>query len=373
MIIKSGWISLVFFFNTVSLTLGQAEHIVLPYYVDIKKDIRNVKSVTLSSIGKELSYIPLETSPECLIESIKKVILSETYIFISEFTRLLQFDREGRFVRQIGSAGRGPEEFVSVNDFCIDILKKEIYIISNTRLIIYSFNGTFISSIKLSFHPSQIICKDQNSLMFYLQNFPGKINPSWTITNRRGVIIKSIKNSLKRSAKPGMIIINSPLYLFNNSAHFMEFGIDTLYYFKGEIKEPYAVFSYGNLKMDFDQVINQSMIKSNINDLTGKLWIGSIIETNDYFFLTFFLGITNAAIHGVYNKKTQEVTFLKEDAFCNDLDGGVKFWPRQIVNDNNLLGYADAFSLMKKVIPTDLRRKLTESSNPVLIVLKIQN
>ena len=67
--------------------------------------------------------------------------------------------------------------------------------------------------------------------MFYSINisFPSNdIAYSWYILDTSGIILSGIRNSLKRNSK--FVTRASPLYLFNETAHFMEFGIDTLYY-----------------------------------------------------------------------------------------------------------------------------------------------
>lgn len=350
---------------------GQSDSGDIPYKIEIEKNFKNIKEIKLSAIGNVLSYIPLETKPECMIGEIHKIEFSDSFIFISDFVRILQFSKTGKFIKQIGSAGRGPEEYAYVKDFCIDEKGKRIYIISVNRpkIWVFGFDGNFIETLNLSFRPSKIIPKDKESLMYYLNNFTGRINPSWVVTNRQGIILMSIKNRLVRTSQPGFNIVSTPLYLFENSPHFIEFGIDTLYYFKDNQKKPYAIFCLDKLKMDIDPLLTSSMVK-NHKFLTDKIWIGSINENERYLFIKFFKGMTNGFICAIYDKKTGTVSFLKDNVFKNDMGGGAGFWPMQIVNDKILIAYADAFDLLKGIIPGDLRKKLTETSNPVLMVLK---
>jgi hypothetical protein len=72
----------------------------------------------------------------------------------------------------------------------------------------------------------------------------------------------------------------------------------------------------------------------------------------------------------VFNKKTNEITFPKDNSFVNDINGGVPFWPEEITNENILIDYIDAFDLLKHPLPISLRGKITESSNPILLILK---
>jgi len=384
---KAKFINLVRFFlifylrfTSTSVVNAQTNHTDLPYNIDIKNNIRNVKAVNLSSIGKELSYVSLETTPECMIQQISKILFSDSYIFVSDNQkRLLQFDKNGKFIRQIGSQGRGPREYYLVFDFCLDEKKEQIYLISAPQtLLIFGFDGNFKYSYKLSFRPVQIIPKDQNTLMYHCANVPGKNDPSWIITDRHGITTTSIKNNLKRINQPGLIVLNTPLYSFNNTVHFMEFGIDTLYYFKDTLKKPYGIFFLDDLKMDADPLVTESMLKD--KKLLNKLMIGSINEYKDFLFIKFFRGMSNAAICAIYNKKTNAVIFLKDDVFINDLDGEAKFWPKQIISDNILVDYVDAFDLLKpkpgalikkeSARLLNLKKQLTATSNPVLMIIK---
>lgn len=380
--IKICSVFLFFYFGFYSVNHGQLNLLNISYNINFKKYIRNIQTINLSSIGKEVSYIPLETAPECLIKSINKILFSDSYIFISELNRLLQFDKNGKFIRPIGSSGRGPEEYSHISDFCIDEQKKEIYIISiySPKIWIFDFDGIFKKTVSLSFRPAQIALKDQNSLIFHLGNIPGNNDPSWIITNRQGIVMVSIKNNLKRVNQPGLLVEHTPLYSFANTIHFMEYGIDTLYCFSDSQKKPYAVLFLDDLKMDPDLLVTSSMVKD--EKLLNKFWIGSILENNDYMFIKFFRGITNAEMCAIYYKKTGAVTILKDNVFKNDIDGETLFWPKQVINDNVLVDYIDAFDLLNKhpgelikrnnyssTKLSNLKKQLSPTSNPILIIL----
>lgn len=373
-----------------SESIGQIDPFIPKYNIDIKKNINNIRTVNITSIGGDVQFLALETSSKCLINEIKNIEFSQSYIFISEPNRLLQFDKSGKFIRQIGSQGRGPVEYLSVGDFCIDETNKKIYIISPPQLLTYDYDGSLIKTVQLPFRPAQIVLKEQNSLMYHMYNIPGKSSSnmySWLITDSNGKILQSMKNCLKRVSRPGLIVGSTPLYHFNNIVHFMEFGIDTLYYFQNNQKKPYAVFNLENLKMDPDPLINKSNTEQVSKRLFNTFWINTINENNSFLFVKFYRGITDSTMFAVFNKKTLEVTILKDNAIINDLDGGIKFWPKKIVNDNILIDYIDSYVLLKKIKEMQfearknkenivsskllkLSKQITETSNPVLMIVR---
>ncbi len=357
------FISAFFFSNTINNpTLSH-------YFIDIAKHFNSPKSINLSSVGKKITYIPLETNPNCLIQYIRKVELSDSNIFVKDFNKLYVFDRTGKFIRQIGAYGRGPEEQLFLMNFCIDEIKKEIYVISLPgKLDIYSFNGDHIKSAKLDFKPSQVIIKDENSLIYQLWDNPGKDDPGWIITDRNGKVKTTIMRIQKRVSTPGVLIIMTPFYCFKGNIHLMEFASETLFSLEKNIKTPYINFSFGNLKMDPDPVMTQPGTKDRYL-YTDKLWVETIVENEKFIFLRLIKGTTNGFRNVLFNKVTNETAFIKDDMLRNDISGSVGFWPELITSDGILVDYVDSFDLLQGIIPSQLRGKINETSNPVLVLL----
>ena len=340
-----------------------------PYVVEIGKNYNNVKSISMSTIGKKISYIPLETKPECVIQKIYKVELSDAYIFIQDFNRILVFDRVGKFVRQIGASGRGPAEQTYLSSFCIDPLKNEVFIVSpNPKLDVFSFNGGFISSTKLDFRPSQIMLNDQNSLIYQLWDEPRKDNPGWVITDKKGKSLAKINRVQKRTSSPGVVVIMVPFYKYNEKVNFMEYANDTLFSLEKSKKAVYAKFQFGKYKMDPDPHSTPSYKNDSIN-YGNKLWAETIIENEQFIFISMKIGLTHYFRNAVYNKKTNETIFLTENVFRNDINWSTGFWPKLITKDGVLVDYIDSFDLIKGLTPPQLKGKITETSNPVLILL----
>jgi hypothetical protein len=349
--------------------------------IDIQNNIKNVKLLKLSFIGNEISYIPLETTTKSLIQKINKIVISEKYIFIIDTDKVLQFDKSGKFIRVVGSQGRGPEEYLRIYDLCVNEQKNEVYILSSpSKLLIFRLDGGFKISRRVNKQPSQIIQIDHGSLMYYIPHIPGKDDPGWIITNSEGKMIQSFNNFLKRINQPGFLTIKTPLYNYLNLVHFMEFGNDTIYIYNHYKRIPYGIFLLGDLKMDPDIRISQSMINNKSEILFKKLWTSSLIENDRFMFINLNLGISDEYLCSIYEKKNKTLTILKNNEFLNDIDGGPAFWPEQITKDNYMIGYVDAYDILKpkpnelvkigKPGFTNLRKKLTETSNPVIIVVK---
>ena len=61
------------------------------YIIDIKRNIGNIKPMNVSDIGKDMLFIPLETTGDAMIREIKKVCIHNSYIFVCADNRILVF------------------------------------------------------------------------------------------------------------------------------------------------------------------------------------------------------------------------------------------------------------------------------------------
>jgi hypothetical protein len=352
----------------------------LPYNVNIERDINNVSSVSLSYLGTKIEYIPLETDSSCLIHRISDISVSDSFLFVSDNNRLLLFNRGGKFLRQIGSTGRGPEEYLRIRDFDIDVVNEEVYILEGRKVLVYNFNGLFRRDFVLGFPSNEFVINENNELVFLPINFAQATDEqeySLYIMNKNGKDITKIHKMLKR-INGGIAIQNSPLYMYNDILHFMEFGVDTLYRYENHVKNPHAIFNAGSLKFPPDPMLDEVMT------LNGKVWVDNILETNKSLFIKFYCSLVPlTSTYCVFDKSTSIITILKDNGFINDIDGGISFWPERIVDNDMMIGFAEAFDLIKlfkdrKPIENmtqssqlgDFIKNLTETSNPVLMIVK---
>jgi len=361
-----------------------------PYEINLDHSFGNIKTHLLSDLCEEIDYIPLETNPSYLIQKIRQIALTDSFVFISDFNKLIQFYRNGKFIRQIGKQGRGPEEYVYIRDIGINEKKSTIIISSpmNHSVFEYDFNGKYLRSVKVPVNFGELLIIDSTSLMLHIPNVPSPGEErvlSWYIIDMNGNELIKINNSLKRKSSPGFSIIESPLYFYDGTAHFMEFGIDTLYFFKGSVKKPYAIFHLGDLKMDPDPVWSQESVEK----LADRLWIYTIYEDNRYLYLNLNWGLSLEPFACVFDKNTKKVEILKDSGFLNDLNAGPSFWPKKVYSDSLLIDYIDAYqfkeytgsSIFKNLTPKypaakrDLEKladSLKETDNPVLMLVRLK-
>ena len=105
----------------------------------------------ISNKFDSLNYVLLETNDSILIADISNLRESAQDYFITSDDRLFRFDKQGHFCNFIGNRGSGPEEYVSIQDFCLDNQRQIVYILDyfGRKIMYYDFNGNYVGACKL--------------------------------------------------------------------------------------------------------------------------------------------------------------------------------------------------------------------------------
>jgi hypothetical protein len=130
----------------------------------------------ISEIASSIEYIKLETKPECLIGNIARL-----YIFQNKFiiwdgkpkATIFFFNSNGRYLFKIQRSGKGPGEYIGVQDMFVDEQNGNIvvYDASQAKIIMFSIDGNFIKEIDNTLLPMAFSAKDDSSFWFYSMGF----------------------------------------------------------------------------------------------------------------------------------------------------------------------------------------------------------
>ncbi|MDD4000914.1 MAG: 6-bladed beta-propeller [Bacilli bacterium] len=124
------------------------------FIIDLEKaiDVSSSKN-SLSSLIESYNITQLETSSDCLIGRISKVVKVSNLFFIkTSGSELLVFDREGKYLRQIGNKGKGPGEYVQIADFSVSEDGSVVAISSYKDILFYRVDeGHFIKKQSLDY------------------------------------------------------------------------------------------------------------------------------------------------------------------------------------------------------------------------------
>lgn len=105
-------------------------------------------SANLSDFVENYEMIKLETNDSCLIASISHAEITRDYVFVIDRNNLYQFDKSGKYIRKIGSRGRGPHEYTNIISFTCSVNNNRIYISTLGKILCFDFQGNFIEEIE---------------------------------------------------------------------------------------------------------------------------------------------------------------------------------------------------------------------------------
>lgn len=334
------------------------------------------QSATLSEIGGNISYIPLELSANSAFRTIRNITIYDSSIYISDMYRMLKFTQSGKFVRQISRQGKGPGEYVYIYGICANDTAR--YLFCGRICLKYTPKDEFVTSFNISTFEAEQMILMKDKIVFSSVNVPARTSPnpySLYITDLNFNLNKTFRNYHKKKAA-GHQIMDNPLYSFREQVRYKSWVADTLFTVTVDSLIPYARFDLGNQKLP-----NESLDQDQ-----DKVLIMRILEDTRFFYMKFsYFGKPGRS--GIYSKQTGEIKILDESGFQNDIDGGLPFFPRYVYNDSILVDWVDAYDLREKVLNADaaemrklyghkfddllkLAKSLNDDSGSVLVMVK---
>jgi hypothetical protein len=185
--------------------------------------------ITLAEIAYDIKYIPLDNSLP--IGTIWRLEITANYIYLSTIdAEIMQFDRNGKFVRKIGKRGRGPGEYLNDHYFAVDELTGNIFVNDLYKLKVYSASGVFLKDLTykgtINLNPGDI--EIYNSLLFfpdYIKKGDSKFN--WVFLDTSGNLVSKKENSVPPFQTNASI--DGCIYRFENKLFYFNIFNDTVF------------------------------------------------------------------------------------------------------------------------------------------------
>jgi len=374
--------------------------------IDIESNINNIEVINLSEFTNDIKYIPLQTSENHIFTGIWNCVFLNNWILAYNLSQCVLYNSQGSYLNSIGTRGRGPGEF----QFCqqADFSKnKTIFIQSFFDLLEYDSVGSYIRTYKKVFgfefdHPENPIIQGwhriNDSLFFgHMPNNTGHVKYKAVIINKKGQIKKAFDNyeQFQRDRPSyGFIEDYNDQYLFKGQLHYKQLNSDTIFFLDDDFNlNPDYVFNLGKYKMP-------TSIRGG-TEVVPQLWnyiiVWDVFQTEDLLLLNCHFGYNFPAkrltVHtpipqagpswynttsmlGIYNKHNGEFKFCKPSntdnplfttGIYNDIDGGPRFFPDQMVNDSTMVMFIDAMKFKDHLNSEDFK-----NSNPKYPEKKIQ-
>ncbi len=386
--------------------------------IDFTQAISQIEQVPLSRYVSTIKYVSIETNDSALIGNIHyNFAVDDSLMYLpsgNQQSTVHIFNKNGKYVKNIGTKGRAWGEFHAIRDIIPDSKLERLAVEGGGRkVVIYSLtDGRCIQDLDITNHLASM--KDTSIYINGAKYTYSNINVGRMRLNKGKIYIPTANNMtldhhiyILDYSNPSIAVdtmikvgqssigigsssaLTSNLYFYDNQLNIVNALGDTIYVLNEGRLTPKIAFNYG----DIVSTANMPQIKKNdsgfapfTDHLISKVaQIYDIQENADYIIGKIRLpkNITDpkklkSRSHFLYDKLSKKTILLKDSedigcgAFTNDIDGGMPFWPSKQIG-NKLYQFVDAgiFIEMSKKYNSprmkEIAATLTDESNPVLI------
>ncbi len=343
----------------------------------------NRKAIKLSSIANEISYIQLGTSRNAILGGGPRIFATDSFIVSSGYRKIDLFDRAtGKYIRQLGKYGRGPNEFNRTRHVeAFDEVANNIYAQRSDELIAYNTKGELTIRLKTPQEFSNTTKLKDNIYAAFIPN-------RRKLENRKIVLFDGNKEETIKTFPNFQVSIpvrytgysayEGWFYHFENNLFFKEFFNDTLFQVTQSDLIPKYEIDCGKYKSPYRNFESDK--------ITEYFMTRLFIENTNYLF--FELSFDKKTYCVKYDKKNNkcyvsDIGLKSVNGFKNDLDNFVDFVPQSINKNNELIGFIEAFELVKWLkenpekaakLPPHLQKfkNISENDNPIVMIVKLK-
>jgi len=345
--------------------------------------------INLSEYFASLEYVPLETNSACLIDRNPIFYVLDEYIVAFTHRQCFLFDRKGKFIREIGRYGQGPDEYLYTLK-CVDELNKTVVARGSDNLLEYSFSGKVSRRFPsvLASNPTYL---SDSILVLGVSNPKGDAINQLVFINTEKVV-DSIPNhqffNLHDPSVYGGIGSDSYFYRYSNDLYYKNLYNDTIFRIIDRQLHPAWKFDMGRYSLPISIRAN---IESLRKDARKYNQVHTILETDPFMLFSIFSERGDSAY--IFDKRKNQTFILQKEqrlkGFYNDIDGGLPFWPIHINLKQEMVAFLYPFT-MKEMLTDDyfgrktirdkaanlrlreLIKRLDDEDNPILVIATLK-
>jgi hypothetical protein len=306
--------------------------------IDLLSGLNNTKDIKLSDIADEITYIPLETKADCMLSSdLSLTATDEGYIMLEGGIIFRVFDKDGKFIRNVGSSGKGPGEYLRARQFSIDKKARVIEVASifTLKMVLYSFEGKFLREYPMPFDAAYVVKEPSGGyhLATYRPQPKDSAEYRFSRMDNQGKIVQIFPEKGVVLPSSGIMLKEFQYYTYNDQVYLQNAFNDTIYRFTKGAWVPDLYFDLGSFsppKEYWDDIKFNAKNRGQFIERVG------FTDEQDYL-LVFFRHKKKSEI-GKYDKASKTLTYVQNidtisRGFLNDLDGGPGVKPLWNEND----------------------------------------
>ncbi|MBK7480831.1 MAG: 6-bladed beta-propeller [Bacteroidales bacterium] len=359
----------------------------------------------LSSFADDIEFIPLQTTRESLIGGpARRVVSREQRIYVSDATRIMCFDIEGRFLYKLDKLGRGPGEYSVIFYFDVDPDNKYLVIPNHYKLLFYGISDTgFYFQRSLAFHEDVLyvseIVPGTNHVFIPIPPWRGNEQTLSLLIDNFGDTVHFKPNGYKytKQSKGGSRGLGEmQVYSIDKKVCFRERFSDTVFYVdtKDNHFKPRMILNSHN-------TVVTPEIRGGA-EASGRDWtyVNKIFETSRYVFFSCRIwdGKDRSNNNRIIFDKTTNIKYMLDidseynSPLVDDLGGGPAFNMSYLdysFNGDILFSFVEAHALKKHVASEEFKNakvkypekkerikelsdSLDDMDNPVLVMVRLK-
>lgn len=245
--------------------------------------------ISLIDIADDIYYIPLDnTYPIGLIYDKIKFINNSIYLS-AQNTGVLEFNRDGKLLRKIGSIGRGPGEYTYYYSFTVDEKTETIYIQDSGNIIkVFSKTGLFLRSFSLQEYGDMIdAIESYNSKLFTSFSIQYEnARYEWIVFDTLGNVIK--KKEITSPKFRSNALGSGGTYKYENLLTYWNNFTDTVFSVLPDLNQKASfIISPGEHRLPKSGITAETM--------SAYMWFRHIFETSRFIFIRYFFPLKKYA------------------------------------------------------------------------------
>ncbi len=349
------------------------------------------KNVPLSTIFSKSHIVRLETTRESLISHISQFKIYNDKIYIldsASANALFVFSMKGKFIRKIGSKGKGPGEYLQPWDFVIDEETNSIILYARklNKLMTFSIDGEFLSEKEMNFSFNSFLKLD-NDFLFDVQNTRIGGVKDLNTNKSKFFLVKTDSNmnitqKIRFKDSPSLWELSSSKCLsYNDLGIFFKLPyLNELYKLNEDGLNEEFIFEYNNTEISKSLFEKHSSIFSFQNEIKNNEYVyipqGYYDIINNVLFFSVYKGHWDFTC--AYSLKTKKV-YMELNRMKNDMNslGFYGFMVGQY--KNYVVNYLQTDWLLQPTavkIPSHEKEIISKTKlgdNPILIFNEVRN
>jgi hypothetical protein len=361
--------------------------------IDLDKALQNKGELLINEIASDIDFVKLETTDNCYFYSPSDILIVNSKIFFYDrkLSQFFMFNYDGKFIKKFGQRGKGPNEYLNVQNFAYDKTSSQLFIFTREKKIFkYTLNGDLAGSITINanplsmlplngryigFYPSPVCLENKN---FYLSFF-----------NMEGIFQKSFFTNIPCQERDAVLF--NRFYQFNDAIRFWDCGNDTVYSINSNFHVNSAYTFSSKRMMPYQMYGSLNLYQTGVNNY---ITVQNFMESDRFIFIKGRAHSFGTGMFVVYDKSNNKSVVLQDDDFNkiglkDNLISSLYFWPLQILHDGRMVCCVEIADLKAIIHEPGVKMKFLMQDkfeqlkivvsnskiddNPILFLIKLKN